>query len=101
MPCPPDTPRGAWASRPITRGGVGQPPDSVGQPPDFRPLKQVLTDPSGLPVKASSCRLLGVRLALLKNQKPNIAFLQLLLLKLSFFEQNLKNRFRERLPGRA
>jgi len=27
--------------------------------------------------------------------------LQLLLLKLSFFEQNLKNRFRERLPGRA
>jgi len=36
-----------------------------------------------------------------KNQKPNIAFLQLLLLKLSFFEQNLKNRFRERLPGRA
>ena len=50
---------------PDNKGGVGQPPDSVGQPPDFRPLKQVLTDPSGLSGAAQPRRLLGVGLALL------------------------------------
>jgi len=45
--------------------GVFQPPEGVFQPPDFRPLKQVLTDPSGLSGAAQPRRLLGVGLALL------------------------------------